>query len=262
MTPAQPGPAPVLPSGSVTVAFTATFAVSYAAFYATAQQQALFKREYKKSVKSVAQEAENVEIDSVVPGSIRVATRVIFAPDASSGLAIACDARAGTTCSVLVAAISRNPGDLFLASSLLAALNVSAAGLTVTETAAAPPADSGSSSDPVLSLGSFAKWRIITIAAVGGGGALTTAVFCTVQALRRRRRVGIASAMWDAPPASSGQGAPSSVWGVPSASPVWQNALHTPGAYAETPHWAQPTAAESAAPTAPPFQVYVATRSS
>jgi hypothetical protein len=165
---------------------------------------------------------------------------------------------------VLVAAINRNPGDLFLAPSILSAYSVSAAGLTVTETVAAPPADSSSSSEPLLSLGSFARWRIITIAAVGGGGALTTAIFCTISALRRRRRIGVAAAMWDTLPLPAGQrGTPASVWGVPPASspgaaPVWQNALHTPGAYAEAPHWAQPRAA---ADDAPPFQVYVATRS-
>ena len=73
-----------------------------------------------------------VQIDSVVPGSVRVSARVAF-PASASGLVAGYSCALGTTtpCGSLVTTLASNPGALFATSSTFASIPVTAAAVNV-----------------------------------------------------------------------------------------------------------------------------------
>ena len=73
-----------------------------------------------------------MQIDSVVPGSVRVSARIAFLP-ASSGLVAgySCALGATTPCGALVTILASSPGALFATSSLFAGIPVTVVGINV-----------------------------------------------------------------------------------------------------------------------------------
>ncbi len=133
-----PPPPPALENPLATVvAFSITFAADYATVYAaSAAKRAAFEAAFAASIKAAAPSGD-VAIDSVLPGSIRVAARVAFAPIA--GAAAACVGG----CALLTATLSAQPAVLFSASPVLALLPVTSSAVAVTAAGAAVPTTPG-----------------------------------------------------------------------------------------------------------------------
>jgi hypothetical protein len=101
-------------ANSAVINFTLVFAADYATLYGvTAPQQGAFRAAFEAAVVAAAENA-TVQIDSVVPGSVRVTARVAFAP-ATSGLlsGYSCAVGSQSPCGALLATLQGSPGALF-----------------------------------------------------------------------------------------------------------------------------------------------------
>ena len=119
-------------TNAAVVNFTLVFAADYATLYgATTAAQNAFRAAFVAVIQAAAPGA-TVQIDNVVPGSVRVAARVAFPPAASGLIAgYSCAPGASTPCASLVATLASSPGALFATSSAFANIPVSAAGVSV-----------------------------------------------------------------------------------------------------------------------------------
>ena len=132
-SPPPPGPPPPLPRPpaledpqSTVISFTVTFAAEYATVYAASTAtRVAFEAAFVASIEAAAP-GGIVTVDSVVPGSVRVASRAAFSPVA--GVASGCTG----ACATLVITLSAQPAALFAASPTLAALPVSTTAVAVT----------------------------------------------------------------------------------------------------------------------------------
>ena len=141
--PSPPSPAPPPPSPrppaledplSTVISFTVTFAADYATIYAASTStRAAFEAAFVASIEAAAP-GGSVTVDSVVPGSVRVASRAAFSPVA--GAAAGCTG----ACATLAFTLAAQPAALFAASPTLAALPVSASAVDITVAGTPVPA--------------------------------------------------------------------------------------------------------------------------
>ncbi len=111
------------------VSFTAVFDADYATLYSSsAQQSGAFELNFVEALQTAAPGA-TVVIDSVVPGSVRVAARAFFMLPASGSTS--CDPGAVNACGSLVAMLAYTPTALFATSPMLASVPVSAESIAV-----------------------------------------------------------------------------------------------------------------------------------
>ena len=230
---------------SFVIVFDADF---YSLFGTTPRQQRAFMQAYKFALQAQVQDpSAGVLIDSVIAGSVRVATRVVFPAPPSVGAW--CTAGGNAACSALVATLQSSPSSLFAGSVWFANVPVTAESITV-GTMGTPPAPPTASRSGLLS---FGLWRIIIIAVVAGGGVLSSGVYC-IKTWQNRRRRAAGDAQWHAN-AVSPSNMPSAVWGMPAAAPqaLWtRNPLHAGNVQA--PYWnVTPAQPSSLPPPAPLF---------